>query len=141
MWVLLCAASPALRMAPPFMQLRQVGSLSVGSAGSGRAVPGMAVEQVAAIAPLKAATPVAPVAPVSSAVTALSGNAMEDMWEKSRGRPLRRSLALWLFSMKATWKIVRAHKQEARQVVVSQSVSHHHTPITEHMVHVYTRRS
>ena len=53
---------------------------------------------------------------VDGVVTALSGNAMEDMWDKSRGRPLRRSLALWLFSMKATWKIIRAHKSEAKQI-------------------------
>ena len=67
------------------------------------------------------ATQVEPVKFTGNAVdtgvaTVMSGNAMEDMWDKSRGRPLRRSLALWLFSMKATWKIIRAHKNEAKQI-------------------------
>ena len=46
--MLLCiAASPALRLAPPVMQLRQADSASVGTAGfaAGRGVPMMAVEQ------------------------------------------------------------------------------------------------
>jgi predicted unusual protein kinase regulating ubiquinone biosynthesis (AarF/ABC1/UbiB family) len=112
--MLLCmlAASPALRLAPPVMQLRQADSASVGTAGfaAGRGVPMMAVEQVKFTGNAVA---------VDGVVTAMSGNAMEDMWEKSRGRPLRRSLALWLFSMKATWKIIRAHKSEAKQIKVA----------------------
>lgn len=105
MLVCVLAASPALWLAPPVMQLRQANSVSVFAAG--RAVPMMAVEQVKFTGNAVA---------VDGVVTALSGNAMEDMWDKSRGRPLRRSLALWLFSMKATWKIIRAHKSEAKQI-------------------------
>jgi predicted unusual protein kinase regulating ubiquinone biosynthesis (AarF/ABC1/UbiB family) len=110
--MLLCmlAASPALRLAPPVMQLRQADSASVAGFAAGRGVPMMAVEQVKFTGNAVA---------VDGVVTAMSGNAMEDMWEKSRGRPLRRSLALWLFSMKATWKIIRAHKSEAKQIKVA----------------------
>jgi len=107
-------ASPALRLPPPAMQLWQADSVSasVGTAGfaAGRALPMMAVESPVKFTGNAVAT---------SSVTALSGNAMEDMWEKSRGRPLRRSLALWLFSMKATWKIIRAHKSEVKQIKVA----------------------
>ena len=113
-------ASPALRLAPPAMQLWQADSVSasVGTAGfaAGRALPMMAVESPVKFTGNAVAT---------SSVTALSGNAMEDMWEKSRGRPLRRSLALWLFSMKATWKIIRAHKSEAKQIKVAAWVRQH----------------
>ena len=76
------------------------------------------------------ATQVEPVKFTGNAVdtgvaTVMSGNAMEDMWDKSRGRPLRRSLALWLFSMKATWKIIRAHKNEAKQIKAAAWVQQH----------------
>ena len=80
--------------------------------------------------PLPMATQVEPVKFTGNAVdtgvaTVMSGNAMEDMWDKSRGRPLRRSLALWLFSMKATWKIIRAHKNEAKQIKAAAWVQQH----------------
>ena len=80
--------------------------------------------------PLPMATQVEPVKFTGNAVdtgvaTVMSGNAMEDMWDKSRGRPLRRSLALWLFSMKATWKIIRAHKNEAKQIKAAAWVRQH----------------
>ena len=119
MWLLL-VASPALRLAPLTMQLRQAGSVSVATAGlaAGRAVSTMAVEQVSAQASSALVTE-RPKSEATGVVTALSGNAMEDMWEESRGRPLRRSLALWLFSMKATWRIIRAHKSEVKQTVVA----------------------
>ena len=176
--MLLCiAASPALRLAPPVMQLRQADSASVGTAGfaAGRGVPMMAVEQhgqsaafpchcllpgppgllhafsrrasatwtpAAALGTAVSACQKSPISrlltnqveqvkftgnavAVDGVVTAMSGNAMEDMWEKSRGRPLRRSLALWLFSMKATWKIIRAHKSEAKQIKVAAWVRQH----------------
>jgi len=120
MLVCMLVASPALRLAPPAMQLWQADSVSasVGTAGfaAGRALPMMAVESPVKFTGNAVAT---------SSVTALSGNAMEDMWEKSRGRPLRRSLALWLFSMKATWKIIRAHKSEVKQIKVAAWVRQH----------------
>ena len=94
------AGTPALRLAPPVMQLQRTAVSAPGFTGR--------------VVPTKAQEPAAQLAQVDG--TALSGNAMEDLWDKSRGRPLRRSLALWLFSMKATWKIIRAHKNEARQV-------------------------
>ena len=176
--MLLCmlAASPALRLAPPVMQLRQADSASVAGFAAGRGVPMMAVEQHGQSAAFSRATACCPgrlgcsthsrgaplprgprpqllarpsvraksrrfhclltnqveqvkftgnAVAVDGVVTAMSGNAMEDMWEKSRGRPLRRSLALWLFSMKATWKIIRAHKSEAKQIKVAAWVRQH----------------
>ena len=65
------------------------------------------------------------VSKASSALT-VSGDAMEDLWERSRGRPLRRSLALWRFSMVATWKIIRAQldkddkKKLEKQTIVAR---------------------
>ena len=48
-----------------------------------------------------------------------SGDAMEDYWDRSRGKPLRRSLSLWSFSMVATWKVLRAWKDESKQAKVA----------------------
>ena len=39
----------------------------------------------------------------------LDGDAMEAKWDRLRGRPLRRSIALWRFFSVASWKTVRAN--------------------------------
>ena len=165
MWLCIFA-TPAMRLAPPIVQLRHAHSLSAGPGlAAGRAAPMMAVEQhghsaafqchTAWAAPricearlrhsaasprpsvrgqrrmsLPMATQVETVKFTGNAVdtgvaTVMDGNAMEDMWDKSRGRPLRRSLALWLFSMKATWKLIRAHKNEAKQIKAAAWVRQH----------------
>ena len=41
-----------------------------------------------------------------------AGDAMEDGWDRLRGRPIRRSLALWRFFSVATWKTVRANRTD-----------------------------
>ncbi|KAL1528636.1 hypothetical protein AB1Y20_009974 [Prymnesium parvum] len=53
---------------------------------------------------------------------AMSGDALEDYWERLRGKPFRRSLRLWWFSLVATWKIVRARKNEAAEKRVASWV-------------------
>lgn len=98
----LFAASPALRLAPPTMQLRAPQVTTV--------IPGMVDGKVVSTSASLATAPFN---------AAISGDAMEDLWDKSRGRPLRRSLKLWSFSMVATWRILRALKDDAKQAVVA----------------------
>ena len=72
------------------------------------------------VVPARPPTPTMVAKESSVDATALSGNAMEDLWDKSRGRPLRRSMALWWFSTIATWKICRAGRKEEKQVRCAQ---------------------
>ena len=79
----------------------------------------LSTELQGVVVPLKAEEPNrAPVKALTSSIST-SGDMMEDLWDKSRGRPLRRSLSLWKFSMVATWKIVRAGKKEEAQARVA----------------------
>ena len=50
---------------------------------------------------------------VRDAVSAVDGNAMEDGWDRLRGKPFRRSLALWKFFTVATFKVLRANNRTA----------------------------
>ena len=50
---------------------------------------------------------------VCDAASAVDGNAMEDGWDRLRGKPFRRSLALWKFFTLATFKVLRANNRTA----------------------------
>ena len=122
----LLAAAPALRVAPSAAQLRVPSRASQILAAEGAAIAddvtvGTSADFAAGVvvpARPAAATMVAKESSVDA--TALSGNAMEDLWDKSRGRPLRRSMALWWFATIATWKICRAGRKEEKQVKCAQ---------------------
>ena len=52
----------------------------------------------------------------------LTGDEMEDGWEKLRGRPLRRTLALWKFFALGTWKVVRGRRSEEAEAEAARWV-------------------
>ena len=122
----LLAAAPALRVAPSAAQLRTPGRASQILAAEGAAIAddvtvGTSADFAAGVVvPARPPTPTMVAKESSVDATALSGNAMEDLWDKSRGRPLRRSMALWWFSTIATWKICRAGRKEEKQVRCAQ---------------------
>ena len=49
---------------------------------------------------------------IADASLLADGDAMEAGWDKLRGRPLRRSLALWRFFSVAAFKCVRANRTD-----------------------------
>ena len=122
----LLAAAPALRVAPSAAQLRVPSRASQILAAEGAAIAddvtvGTSADFAAGVVvPARPPTPTMVAKESSVDATALSGNAMEDLWDKSRGRPLRRSMALWWFSTIATWKICRAGRKEEKQVRCAQ---------------------
>ena len=105
--LMLVAAGLVLRTPRPSMQLTdQLATPIAATDFTGLVVPTKTVERAQIEVP-------------ATSSNTISGDAMEDMWDRSRGRPLRRSLALWKFSVLATWKILRAWKDKAKQAVVA----------------------
>ena len=51
-----------------------------------------------------------------------AGDAMEDGWDRLRGKPLRRSLALWKFFTVAGWKVVRGNRSEVAEAEAARWV-------------------
>ncbi|KAL3930414.1 MAG: hypothetical protein SGPRY_001547 [Prymnesium sp.] len=53
-----------------------------------------------------------PLPAISPSIRSKSGDELEAYWERGRGKPFRRSLRLWMFSLLTTWKALRARKNE-----------------------------
>ena len=106
----LLVASPALRLAPPVMQVRgaqQTGTLAP-TGFSGSVIP--TTLPATMLAKKEELEPAAGMVP---ALQLQDGDALEQKWDKIRGTrkrdQLRRSIALQSFFLKATWKTVRAN--------------------------------